>query len=55
MPEAREQPRTPGRPRNPAADEAIIQTAIELFLDQGVEAVCIDQIAKRTGISRATI
>src|SRR5882724_3129231 len=55
MSQATEQPRTPGRPRDPAADEAIIQTAIELFLDQGVEAVCIDQIAKRTGISRATI
>jgi AcrR family transcriptional regulator len=55
MPQAKKQPRTPGRPRDPAADEAIIQTAIELFLDQGVEAVCIDQIAKRTGISRATI
>jgi AcrR family transcriptional regulator len=55
MPDAKQKTRVSGRPRDPAADEAILRTAIQLFLEEGIEAVCIDQIAKRTGISRAPI
>jgi AcrR family transcriptional regulator len=47
--------RTAGRQRDPAIDKAILNTAFKLFLEQGVEGVNFEQIAKRTGISRATI
>jgi AcrR family transcriptional regulator len=36
-------------------DEAILKTAIELFVEYGVEGANFDQIAKRSGISRASI
>lgn len=49
------QARTAGRQRDPAIDKAILNTAFKLFLEQGVEGVNYEQIAKRTGISRATI
>jgi len=47
--------RAAGRQRDPAIDKAILKTAFELFLEHGVEGVNFEQIAKRTGISRATI
>lgn len=46
---------TAGRPRDGAVDEAILKTAIELFVEYGVEGANFDQIAKRSGISRASI
>ena len=46
---------SPGRPRNPAIDEAILKIALELFLEQGADGVNFEQLSKRTGISRATI
>jgi AcrR family transcriptional regulator len=49
------QARLAGRQRDPAIDKAILKTAFELFLKQGVEGVNFEQLAKRTGISRATI
>jgi AcrR family transcriptional regulator len=44
-----------GRPRDRAADQAILQAAVELFIDHGVEGANFEQIAKRSGVSRATI
>jgi AcrR family transcriptional regulator len=44
-----------GRPRDPAVDEAILQTAFELFIDHGPAGVNFDQIAKRSCVSRAAI
>jgi AcrR family transcriptional regulator len=44
-----------GRPRDGAVDEAILKTAIELFVEHGVEGANFDQIAKRSGTSRASI
>jgi AcrR family transcriptional regulator len=55
MAERRERGRVPGRPRDPAADEAILRAAVELFMEHGVEGANFEQIAKRSGVSRATI
>jgi len=44
-----------GRPRDPAVDEAILETAFDLFLEHGLEGANFEQIAKRSGIARATI
>lgn len=49
------QARVAGRQRDPAIDKAILNTAFELFLEQGVEGVNFEQISKRAGISRTTI
>jgi AcrR family transcriptional regulator len=48
-------PTSSGRPRNPSIDAAVMKVALELFLEHGVEGVSFEQIAKRTGVARATI
>lgn len=45
----------PGRPRNPAFDKTVLDTALALYEDGGAENVTYDQISKRSGISRAAI
>jgi AcrR family transcriptional regulator len=55
MTEGRGRGRRPGRPRDPAADEVILRAAVELFIEHGVEGANFEQIAKRSGVSRATI
>jgi AcrR family transcriptional regulator len=47
--------RVAGRPRDPAADEAILRTVAELFVEHGAEGVTFEQISKRSGLARATI
>ena len=47
--------RRPGRPRDSAADRAILDAGLELFLAAGIEGANIEQIARRSGVSRATI
>jgi AcrR family transcriptional regulator len=47
--------RVPGRRRDPAVDQSILETAFDVFLEQGAEGVNFEQISKRTGIARATI
>ncbi|WP_338691577.1 TetR/AcrR family transcriptional regulator [Bradyrhizobium sp. 26S5] len=49
------QDRARGRPRDSDADEAILRAAVELFIENGAEAVNFERIAKLTGITRATI
>jgi len=44
-----------GRPRDRAVDDAILKTAIELFIGHGVEGASFEQIAKCSGVSRAAI
>ncbi len=46
--------RRPGRPRASSA-ATIHEAALELFLEQGYEAVSVDDIARRAGVSRGTV
>jgi AcrR family transcriptional regulator len=48
-------PRPPGRPRDPQADRAILDAAIELFVKQGYEAMSMEGIADRAGVGKTTI
>lgn len=47
--------RPPGRPRNTDADPIILEAALELFLERGAQAASVEQIAKRAGVTRATV
>ncbi|MDP9284950.1 MAG: TetR/AcrR family transcriptional regulator [Actinomycetota bacterium] len=44
-----------GRPRSERAREAILSAAAELLLARGLEAVSMDAVAERAGVSKATI
>lgn len=50
-----EQARRPGRPRSAKAQKAILEAAMELLLDQGLQAMNMDELAERAGVSKATI
>jgi AcrR family transcriptional regulator len=47
--------RRPGRPRSQQADRAIIDAALSLFAESGPEGLCIEQVAARAGVGKATI
>jgi AcrR family transcriptional regulator len=49
-----EQPRR-GRPRSARAQHAILDAAAELLLAHGLDAVSMDAVAERAGVSKATI
>lgn len=44
-----------GRPRSEPARQAILGTAMEILLDQGLHAMSMDAVARRAGVSKATI
>ncbi|MGW4958253.1 TetR/AcrR family transcriptional regulator [Nonomuraea sp. NPDC004186] len=44
-----------GRPRDPETDTAILNAALELFVERGVEGTSIEQIAKRAGVGKLTV
>ena len=44
-----------GRPRSEKARQAILAAAIDLLLAQGLQAVSMDEVADRAGVSKATI
>lgn len=48
-------PRRPGRPRSERADQAIIDAALTLFAESGPEGLCIEKVAARAGVGKATI
>jgi AcrR family transcriptional regulator len=50
-----EKPRRPGRPRSEQADQAIIEAALEVFAECGPDGLCIEQVAARAGVGKATI
>jgi AcrR family transcriptional regulator len=52
---ARETPRRPGRPRSQQAEQAIIEATLELFAEEGLEGVCVEAVAARAGVGKATI
>jgi len=47
--------RRPGRPRSEQAEQAIIEAALDLFADQGFDGMCVEEIAARAGVGKATI
>lgn len=47
--------RTRGRPRDPAKDQAILDAAVELFMERGFEATSMEAIAERAGVSKVTL
>jgi AcrR family transcriptional regulator len=49
------EPRRPGRPRSERADQAILAAALDLFAECGPDALCIEQVAARAGVGKATI
>jgi AcrR family transcriptional regulator len=48
-------PRRPGRPRSEQADRAIIDAALCVFAEHGVEGLCIEKVAAMAGVGKATI
>jgi AcrR family transcriptional regulator len=44
-----------GRPRSETARQAILASAMDLLLDQGLHAMSMDDVARRAGVSKATI
>ena len=47
--------RRPGRPRSERADRAIIDAALSVFAESGPEGLCIETVAARAGVGKATI
>jgi TetR/AcrR family transcriptional regulator, mexJK operon transcriptional repressor len=47
--------RRPGRPRDPAKLEAILDAAYELFLERGIAATTMDTVAERASVSKMTV
>src|SRR5882724_6909759 len=47
--------RRPGRPRSEQAEQAIIESTLDLFAEQGFEGVCVEAVAARAGVGKATI
>ncbi len=47
--------RKPGRPRSAEADSAIVEATLDLLDQGGVEAVKIEEVARRAGVARTTV
>ena len=47
--------RAPGRPRSSAADEAILEAAVDVFADVGLEGLTMEGVAARAGVAKNTI
>ncbi|MEV0612237.1 helix-turn-helix domain-containing protein [Nonomuraea sp. NPDC050404] len=47
--------RPPGRPRSQEADLAILAAALDLLIEQGAAQTSIEQVARRAGVTRATV
>jgi len=45
----------PGRPRSEQAEQAIIEATLDLFAEQGFDGVCVEAVAARAGVGKATI
>jgi AcrR family transcriptional regulator len=48
-------PRRPGRPRSEQAEQAILSAALDVFAESGPDALCIEQVAAKAGVGKATI
>lgn len=51
----REHTRRAGRPRSVQADRAIINATLEVFAESGAEGLCIEKVAAKAGVGKATI
>jgi AcrR family transcriptional regulator len=47
--------RAPGRPRSSAADEAILEAAVDLFAEVGLEALTMEGVAARARVGKNTL
>lgn len=47
--------RRPGRPRSEQAEKAILAAALDLFAECGPDSLCIEQVAAKAGVGKATI
>ena len=47
--------RRPGRPRSEQAERAIIAAALDLFAESGPDGLCMERVAARAGVGKATI
>jgi AcrR family transcriptional regulator len=47
--------RAPGRPRDPSADRAILEATLRLLAEQGYNRLALTEVAKRAGVSTATL
>ncbi len=47
--------RRPGRPRSERADRAIMEATASLFAESGAAGLCIEKVAARAGVGKATI
>lgn len=47
--------RAPGRPRDPSADRAILEATLTLLAEQGYARLALTDVAKRAGVSTATL
>ncbi|MEA2486887.1 MAG: hypothetical protein QOF16_541, partial [Actinomycetota bacterium] len=47
--------RSPGRPRDPGADRAILEAAMDRFIADGYQAMSIEQVALDAKVSKTTI
>ena len=52
---ATEATRSPGRPRSPEADTAIVQATLELLAEVGYRSMTMEQVRARSGVGKATI
>ena len=50
-----DRPAGPGRPKDPAKREAILDAAKRMFVQLGFDAVSMDQIAAEAGVSKLTV
>lgn len=48
-------PRSPGRPRDPELDDAILSAALRLLGEQGYARMSVDAVAAAAGVSKPTI
>ena len=44
-----------GRPRDPAIDRAILAAALDVFIERGIAAMSIEQVARQAGVGKPTV
>ena len=47
--------RAPGRPRDPAADRAILEATLQLLDERGYSGLALTEVAEQAGVSTATL